>query len=182
MYVFLCTVLMISVVLTFNGCGEDLKQHAVKILPITNTDTGNYCPSGKIELPAINLNQGNNLSGKTEGLNMWMTVNNHRFAMTLADNATARAFVAQLPLTLHMEEFNNNEKHAQLPGILPSDASRPGIIRHGDIMLYGSQTLVVFYKTFPSVYSYTRIGAVNQPNDLQVVLGSHDVEIVFSKD
>ena len=40
---------------------------------------------------------------------MWMTVGEHRFAITLADNTTARAFCALLPLTLDMSELNGNE-------------------------------------------------------------------------
>jgi hypothetical protein len=31
---------------------------------------------------------------------MWMTVLDRRFAITLADNATARSFAALLPLTI----------------------------------------------------------------------------------
>ena len=84
---------------------------------------------------------------------MWMTVGERRFAITLTDNAAARAFVAQLPLTLNMSELNGNERHADLPKALPADASRPGTIRNGDLMLYGTDTLVVFYLTFNSSYS-----------------------------
>src|SRR5688572_5434812 len=55
---------------------------------------------------------------------MWMTVGERRFAITLADNAAARAFVTHLPLTLDMSELNGNEKHGELPKALPSNASR----------------------------------------------------------
>src|SRR5436190_8210797 len=74
---------------------------------------------------------------------MWMIVGERRFAVTLTDNAAARAFAAQLPLTLDMSELNGNEKHADLPKPLPANASRPGTIRNGDLMLYGADTLVV---------------------------------------
>ena len=113
---------------------------------------------------------------------MWMTVGERRFAITLADNAAARAFAAQLPLTLDMRELNGNEKHAELPRALPANASRPGTIRAGDLMLYGSDTLVVFYLTFSSSYSYTRLGRVNDPSDLPQALGPRGVRVVFSKD
>src|SRR5687768_2839479 len=55
----------------------------------------------------------------------------------------ARPFAAQLPLplTLDMRELNGNEKHADLPKPLPANASLPGTIRHGDLMLYGADTL-----------------------------------------
>ena len=81
-----------------------------------------------------------------------------------------------------MAELNGNEKHADLSQALPTDASRPGTIRNGDLMLYGSNTLVVFYKTFRSSYSYTRLGRVNDPARLEQVLGQRSVRIVFSKD
>jgi hypothetical protein len=48
-------------------------------------------------------------------------------------------------------------------------------------MLYGSQTLVVFYLTFDSAYSYTRLGRVDDPAGLPRVLGAGAVRVVFSK-
>ena len=56
---------------------------------------------------------------------MWMTVGERRFAITLIDNAAARAFAARLPLTLDMSELNGNEKHVDLPEALHTTASRP---------------------------------------------------------
>jgi len=113
---------------------------------------------------------------------MWITVGERRFAITLTDSAAARAFAAQLPLTLDMSELNGNEKHADLPEALPANASRPGTIHNGDLMLYGTNTLVVFYATFNSSYSYTRLGRVGDPADLPQALGRRGVRVVFSKD
>jgi hypothetical protein len=113
---------------------------------------------------------------------MWMTVGERRFALTLADTAAARALAAQLPLTLDMSELNGNEKHASLPNALPANASRPGTIRNGDLMLYGTDTLVVFYLTFNSSYSYTRLGRVDDPAGLPQALGPGSVSVVFSAD
>ncbi len=113
---------------------------------------------------------------------MWMTVGERRFAITLADDAAARAFAAQLPLTLDMSELNGNEKHADLREALPADASRPGTIQSGDLMLYGTNTLVVFYATFNSSYSYTWLGRVDDPAALPRALGPRGVRVVFSKE
>ena len=113
---------------------------------------------------------------------MWMTVGQRRFAITLTDNAAARAFAAQLPLTLDMSELNGNEKHGDLPKALPENAGRPRTIRNGDLMLYGSNTLVVFYVTFDSSYSYTRLGRLDDPAGLAQALGPRGVRLVFSKD
>jgi hypothetical protein len=49
-------------------------------------------------------------------------------------------------------------------------------------MLYGADTLVVFYSTFDSSYSYTRLGRVNDPAGLAQALGRRGVRVVFSKD
>jgi hypothetical protein len=117
-----------------------------------------------------------------EDSRMWMTVGERRFAITSTDNAAARAFAAQLPLTLDMGELNGNEKHAELPKALPADASRPGTIRNGDLMLYGTNTLVIFYSTFQSSYSYTPLGRVDAPSDLPEALGPRGVRVVFSQD
>lgn len=119
---------------------------------------------------------------KPEELRMWMTVGERRFAITLADNAAARAFTALLPLTLEMGDLNDNEKHVELPKALPANASRPGTIRSGDLMLYGTDTLVLFYLTFDSAYSYTRLGRVDDPAGLTQALGRRDVRVVFSRD
>lgn len=113
---------------------------------------------------------------------MWMIVGKHRFAITLATNEAARAFEAMLPLTLDMAELNGNEKYANLPRALPTQASRPGTIRNGDLMLYGSDTLVVFYLSFSSSYSYTPLGRVDDPTGLAEALGQHGVQIVFAAD
>ena len=120
-------------------------------------------------------------AAKPEDSHMWMTVGEHRFSITLTASVAAHAFAAQLPLTLSMAELNGNEKHADLQRALPVNASRPGTIRNGDLMLYGSNTLVVFYGTFESSYSYTRLGRVDDPAGLAQVLGPRGVRVVFSK-
>jgi len=120
-------------------------------------------------------------SANPEESRMWMTTGERRFAATLVDNAAARAFAAQLPLTLDMPDLNGNEKHAKLPKALPANPSRPGTIRNGDLMLYGSDTLVVFYLTFDSPYSYTRLGKVDDAAGLTHALGAGSVRIVFSR-
>ena len=86
------------------------------------------------------------------------------------------------PLTLDMAELNGNEKHVDLPKPLPTNAARPGMIRVGDLMLYGSNTLVIFYSTFQSSYSYTRLGRVDDPAGLAGALGSGSTRVVFSAD
>lgn len=118
-----------------------------------------------------------------ERTQMWMTIGGkHRFAVTLEDNPTASAFAQLLPIALDMPDLNANEKHVRLPRSLPTNAVRPGTIRTGDVMLYGDNTLVVFYKTFPSIYSYTRIGRVTKIDGLVEALGAGTQRIEFAMD
>jgi hypothetical protein len=121
-----------------------------------------------------------NPTASKEQARMWITVDKRRFAVTLEDSATARAFVQLLPATLEMAELNGNEKHAKLPRSLPMAAERPGTIRAGDVMLYGDDTLVVFYETFRSGYSYTRIGRVEEASGLGAALGPGSRRVTFS--
>jgi hypothetical protein len=48
-------------------------------------------------------------------------------------------------------------------------------------MLYGSSTLVVFYVTFDSSYSYTRLGRLDEADGLAQALGQRAVRINFSE-
>ena len=141
------------------------------------------CEAGQAATPALPAELATAAAPPTaspEQTRMWMTVGERRFAITLTDNAAARAFAAQLPLTLDMRELNGNEKHADLRAALPANASRPGTIRNGDLMLYGTNTVVVFYETFDSPYAYTRLGRVDDPADLPQALGRRGVRVVFS--
>ena len=91
----------------------------------------------------------------------------------------AKAFIKMLPLTLSMEELNGNEKYHYLDKPLPTDSSRVESISCGDLMLYGSDCIVLFYKKFSTPYSYTKIGKVNDPEGLEQVLGKGSVTITF---
>jgi len=120
-------------------------------------------------------------SDTSKATRMQLTVGNRRFTLTVADTDAARAFVSQLPLTLDMPDLHSNEKHAKLPKALPANAIRPGTISNGDLMLYGSDTLVLFYLGFESAYSYTRLGRVDDPSGLAQALGQGTARITFSR-
>ena len=73
-----------------------------------------------------------------DGTQINITVGEKTFSATLADNPTAEAFKNLLPLTLNMNEMNGNEKYNYLSDSLPTNATTPGTIHEGDLMLYGS--------------------------------------------
>ncbi|RYC66592.1 cyclophilin-like fold protein [Spirosoma sordidisoli] len=106
-------------------------------------------------------------------------VGTHTFTATLLDNPSVTAFKARLPLTIVMKELNGNEKFVDLPTSLPISVSNPGTIQAGDLMLYGSSTLVLFYETFQTSYRYTRLGQIDNPTSLQRALGAGNVTVSF---
>ena len=112
---------------------------------------------------------------------MQISVGERHYKIRLADTEAARAFSSLIPLTLEMADLNSNEKYVDLAVSLPKDASVPGTIKVGDVMLYGSKTLVVFYKTFKTPYSYTRIGNIENPDGLMQMLGSDVIRVEFSQ-
>lgn len=101
------------------------------------------------------------------------------FYAELYDNETAREFAKLLPLTVNMSELNANEKYYYLQNSLPADSSRPGTIHTGDLMLYGSDCIVLFYKDFSTSYSYTPLGRINDPAGLADALGGSSVQVTF---
>ena len=103
------------------------------------------------------------------------------FTARLEDNETARALAAMLPLKLEMRDLNENEKVIELSKKLPGEASSPGTIREGDLMIWSSRSLVLFYKTFPTSYSYSRVGRIVDTAGLAEAVGAGAVTVTFKE-
>ena len=108
-------------------------------------------------------------------------VNGKSFPATLEDNPTARAFAERLPLEIDMTELNGNEKYFYLDADLPSDSVSVKQIHAGDLMLFGSNCVVLFYKDFATNYNYTRLGKIDTPADLERTLGAGNVRVTFAR-
>ena len=93
--------------------------------------------------------------------NMKITINDKEYSIKLEDNETVKALLDLLPLEFTMNELNGNEKYVYMDTSLPTDSYYPGHINAGDVMLFGSDCLVVFYKSFDTPYGYTRIGHID---------------------
>ena len=101
------------------------------------------------------------------------------FTASLFQNESADALKALLPLTINMTELNGNEKYFYLPNTLPANALQVDHIHAGDLMLYGDDCLVLFYKGFKTSYRYTKLGQVDEPSTLLDVLGKGNVTVTF---
>lgn len=83
-------------------------------------------------------------------------------------------------MTLTMQPLNGNEVYDNLEQALPSDAQVPARIQAGDLMLYGSDCLVLFYETFDTSYRYTPIGRIQSPDGLAEALGDGQATLTFA--
>lgn len=108
-----------------------------------------------------------------------ITIGTNSFVATLYDNASAQAFAALLPLTVNMNELNGNEKYHYLSVNLPTSTESLSTIHNGDLMLYGSNCIVLFYETFNSSYSYSKIGKIDNPTALNTALGMYNPSVLF---
>lgn len=108
------------------------------------------------------------------------TIHEIEYPVVLADNEAARTFIAKLPMTIKMSPMNGNEKYYYLEEGLPTQATKPASIQSGDLMLFGSDCLVLFHENFKTNYSYTPIGYLENAEKLDEVVGQGEVEVTFS--
>ena len=125
--------------------------------------------------------QGNNHVNlnDTTSSKMKIKIGSTVFTATLNNNATANAFKAMLPLTINMSKLNGNEKFYYFSTALPANASAGGNIKPGDLMLYDNNCLVLFYESFQTSYSYTRLGRINDTAGLVAALGNGTATVRF---
>lgn len=111
--------------------------------------------------------------------NLSIQVGNINFKAILYDNVSTQALIEKFPLTLDMGELNGNEKFYFFSENLPTDSEEMVKVKTGDLMLYGSDCLVLFYENFSTSYSYTRLGYIEDVRGLVDALGNSSVEVTF---
>ena len=107
-------------------------------------------------------------------------VGSRKYEAVFYNNPAAEKLISKMPFEISMSELNGNEKYKYLDYSLPGKEQAVGQIQAGDIMLYGNDCLVVFYKSFQTSYRYTRIGRIINPEGLETAAGNGSVKITFS--
>jgi hypothetical protein len=97
---------------------------------------------------------------------IYININRQKLEVDLENNSTVSALTKMLPLELSMNDLNNNEKYAYLDNSLPTNTYSPKHIEAGDVMLFGDNCLVIFYESFDTSYSYSKIGHINNLPEL----------------
>ena len=180
----------LAVMLLFTGCNDspktsDLPSESSSVSEtLSDSSEGGDSVDAVSSGPQTEASDGNTASDAaevpdTEVNEMKLTINGAEFSASFADTKAAEEFKAMLPLTLDMSELNGNEKYFYLDGSLTAESASVGQINSGDIMLYGSNCIVVFYDSFSTPYSYTRIGRIDDPDGLAEAVGKGSVTVDF---
>lgn len=164
-----------AVLLALSACAATPASNVDNIPPAIQTQENHSAPA-ELDGPE---NAASDISASKTTLTV--TVGGREFTVTLADNESARRLVDLLPLALDMSELNGNEKFFYLDTELPAGPYQPGQINAGDLMLYGDNCLVLFYESFTSGYSYTRLGSADDPAGLAQALGGGGVDVTFAR-
>ena len=129
---------------------------------------------------SINKSNENKIKDKSnkEMDSVKVIIDNKEYKMNLEDNETTKSFIKILPKTWKMNELNGNEKYVYLSSTLPINSVVPETIEKGDVMLFGDDCLVIFYQSFKTNYSYTKIGSIENLPDL----GNSSIEVKFTKE
>ncbi len=158
---------------------------AYKIIEKSVTDRGNFkfnvenISSDPVD--TTNYEKDNNKSEENYIMenvtNINVIINSKKYNATIENNETAKKFISLLPQEFSMKELNGNEKYIYMDNSLPTNSTNPKHIESGDIMLYGDDCLVIFYKSFDTKYSYTKIGHIDNLPDL----GNDNVNVKFER-
>ena len=160
----ICIICKAVFLLNRNDKEDNISDNLVENIT-TNTNGENY-------INTTNVESENKLISDIQ-----VIINKKTYNTKIEENETAQSFVNMLPVEYNMNELNGNEKYVYLDNTLPTNSYNPKHIEAGDIMLYGNNCLVVFYKSFDTSYSYTKIGHIENLSDL----GNGNITIIFEK-
>lgn len=158
--IFLISLIIIS---TLVACGKSNSTPT----PITNE------PSTTITTPSDD-NQTTK-EDETTNIELTLKINDIEVDVIWTDNDSVRALknLAKDGLTINMSKYGGFEQVGSIGSTLPSSDTRI-TTNPGDIVLYSSNQIVIFYDS--NTWSYTKIGHINlSKSELIDLLGDEDV-------
>lgn len=141
-------------------------------------------PTKRTSSKTTTSKKSKNNESKTQNMSdVQIIIGSKTFDAKFYNNDTSKALIKQMPFTIIMNELNGNEKYYDLQEKLPFKTTvKPQTIQNGEIMLWSSKTLVLFYDTFSNQYGgYVKLGYITNPQKLADVLGDGNVNITFKK-
>ena len=160
--------LIILFLILLSSCGKSNST------PTQTTDE----PSTTITTPS----DDNSTTKEDETANMKLTlkIDDMEVDVIWSDNDSVRALknLAKDGLTINMSKYGGFEQVGSIGSTLPSSDTRI-TTNPGDIVLYSSNQIVLFYDS--NTWSYTRLGHINlSKSELTDLLGDEDVVITLN--
>lgn len=112
-------------------------------------------------------------------IDIQIEIGDNTFYAKLYDNEATQAFIKQMPITLDMNELNGNEKYYYFSEPFPTNIEKTSDVQKGDLMLFGSDCLVLFYEDLSTSYQYIRLGYIEDTFGLAAALGSGTIKLTF---
>ena len=139
-------------------------------------------PSENDQNTQANANTDSTEAGGQEDTEMKLQIEagSSTFTATLEDNEAVTAFVQMLedePIVIEMDDYSGFEKVGGLGTSLPASNSQM-TTQAGDIVLYNSSQIVMFYGS--NSWSYTKLAEVDDLTGWEDALGSGSVTVTFS--
>ncbi|MGI6700858.1 MAG: cyclophilin-like fold protein [Christensenellales bacterium] len=159
----------LTLIISLSACG---KSNNSSVQPTTDE------PSTTITTPS-----GDNQTTKedeTANMELTLKIEGIEVDVIWADNDSVRALknLAKDGLTINMSKYGGFEQVGSIGSTLPSADTRV-TANPGDIVLYSSNQIVIFYDS--NTWSYTKLGHINlSKSELIDLLGDEDVVITLS--
>lgn len=159
--------------LGISACGN-ANQSAPPVTEIDMTES-------RTEQTEASLPTDNNSSTEvmSEMTTIQVIINGQEFEAELNDNKAARQFTEMLPLQLDMEDLHDNEKYFYFSENFGTADQEMKEIQEGDLLIYDSKCLVLFYESFETSYQYTPLGRISDTAGLKEALGTGTVSVSF---
>ena len=125
----------------------------------------------------VKVGYGSKEKRKVEYDGYKVIINNNEYNIVFDKNDTANDLINMLPASFYMTELNGNEKYIRFENSLVSNPKEVKHIEAGDVYLYEDNCLVIFYKSFDTIYNYTKVGHIDNLPDL----GTDNITVKFEK-
>ncbi len=154
--------------LVLTSCGKSNSTHT----PTTDE------PSTTITIPSDD--NSTTKEDETETIKLTLKIDDIEVDVIWADNDSVNALknLAKDGLTINMSKYGGFEQVGSIGSTLPSSDTRI-TTNPGDIVLYSSNQIVLFYDS--NTWSYTKLGHINlSKSELTDLLGDEDVVITLN--
>lgn len=120
--------------------------------------------------------------GKEGTMNITVTIGSTKYTAQFDNNAAAREVAELFPLSVDMKEWTaNKEYYVGLGKTINGTAPAATTITAGDIMLYSSRSLVIFYDSSANTAGYVKLGRISNSKNLKAALDKAGGKVAFAQ-